>query len=113
MIRQKKESPLFATTSKTIMYTLNTPILRAYYQPSPYVGVNLNLGKLFSYNRDEDHRKTAFTCVFVGGLAFTGAALLGSGNFTIYEGETARQIMLGVGIGLTLTGGIGMISSSK
>lgn len=107
----KKESPLIASVSTTLRYTLNVPRLQTYYQPSPYVGINLNLSKAPSHYSDGNDRKTAFACIFVGGLAFTTAALLESGDFKIYQGETARQIMFGVGIGLTLTGGIGMISS--
>ena len=107
----KKESPLIANASTTIRYTLNVPRLQTYYQPSPCVGINLHLSKSPSYYRDDNDIKTTFTCIFIGGLAFTSASLLESGDFKIYQGETARQIMLCVGIGLTLTGGIGMISS--
>lgn len=99
------------TTVRVIGYTLNTPRLQTYYQPTPYVGVNLHLTPKSSYNyTDQDTRRNTFLGIFVAGLAFTSASILESGDFKIYQGETARQIMLGVGIAFTLTGGIGAIS---
>lgn len=103
-----KNDRLMASVGTTLKYTLNTPRLQAYYQPSNYVGINLRVNTSPYYG--ESDRKTAFVGIFIAGLAFTTAAILESGDFKIYQGETARQIMLGVGIGLTLTGGIGAIS---
>lgn len=98
------------TTVKVIGYTFNTPRLQTYYQPTPYVGINLHLSSSKNNYNDEDTRRNTFLGIFLGGIAFTSAAILESGDFKIYQGETARQIMLGVGIGLTLTGGIGLVS---
>lgn len=56
--------------------------------------------------QDPDQNKSTGMALLLGGIAFTTAAILESGDFKIYQGETARQIMLGVGIGLTLTGGV-------
>ena len=56
--------------------------------------------------RESSDMKTTGLAIFLGGIAFTTAAILESGDFKIYQGETARQIMLGVGIGLTITGGV-------
>lgn len=99
------------TTVRVIGYTFNTPRLQTYYQPTPYVGVNLRLSSYKSGYTDQDTRRNTYLGIFLSGIAFTSAAILESGDFKIYQGETARQIMLGVGIGLTLTGGIGMIST--
>jgi hypothetical protein len=99
------------TTVRVIGYTLNTPRLQTYYQPTPYVGVNLHLSNSKGNYVDQDTRRNTYLGIFLSGIAFTSAAILESGDFKIYQGETARQIMLGVGITLTLTGGIGMIST--
>lgn len=111
------------TTVKVLGYTLNTPRLQTYYQPTPYVGVNLRLNTSKSYH-DEDTRKAGFVCLFITGIAFTTAAILEGGyQYGSYQNgvyvtpsiwqQTPRQIMLCVGIGFTLVGGIGTISVGK
>ena len=59
--------------------------------------------KLYKY-KDPAEDKSTGVGLLISGIAFTTAAILESGDFKIYKGETARQIMLGVGIGLTITG---------
>lgn len=56
--------------------------------------------------RESSDIKSSGLALLLGGVAFSTAAILESGDFKIYQGETARQIMLGVGIGLTITGGV-------
>jgi hypothetical protein len=62
--------------------------------------VNLHL----NYDSESHSRRITGIAILVGGVAFATAAILESGDGQIYQGETARQIMLGAGIGLTLTG---------
>ena len=118
-------------TIKTIGYTINTPRLQTYYQPTTYVSVNLRLSKSQSGGyKDEDTRKTAFVCLLLSGLAFTTAAILEGGtqygtwqpnpqpgnpyNYTyvtppVWQ-QTPRNIMFVIGVGFTLTGTIGLAS---
>ena len=62
--------------------------------------INLHL----SYDNETHNRRVAGIALLVGGVAFATASILESGDGQIYQDETARQIMLGAGIGLTLTG---------
>lgn len=63
--------------------------------------INLHIDNL---RYDGDTRKTAGLALLLGGIGFTTAAILESGDGQFYDGEVARGIMLGAGIGLTLTG---------
>ena len=62
--------------------------------------VNFNL----KYNSDSYDNKMTGLVLLLGGVALTTAAILESGDGQIYKGEISRQIMLGTGIGLSLTG---------
>jgi hypothetical protein len=121
---------IFQTTSTTLAYSINMPKTQVYYQPTPYVNLNLNLSKGRDKFNPED-RKRAFAVLFLAGLAFTTAAALeGDYNYGTYQSspnttsgynsnyvtkpfwqQTPRQIMLCVGIGFTLVGGVGMASN--
>lgn len=97
-------------TSTTLVYAINMPRPQVYYQPTPYINLNLGL-KNGIYGRDIDS-KTTFTVLFVSGLAFTAASLLEDPySYDSFWQQTPRQIMFCVGVGLTLGGGIGMIKS--
>ena len=99
---QNTESILFRKTKTEQIFAMNT------IQKSKPINfetqtIDLKMGPRY---KEPNEMKTTGLCIFLGGIAFTTAAILESGDFKIYQGETARQIMLGVGIGLTLTGGV-------
>lgn len=97
-------------TSTTLAYAINMPRPQVYYQPTPYVNLNLKLNTP-SYG-STDNRKAAATVIFISGLAFTTAALLEDPyTFDTFWQQTPRQIMFCLGIGFTLGGGIGMINN--
>jgi hypothetical protein len=118
---------IFQNTSKTLAYAINMPRTQVYYQPTPYINLNLNMSK-DKFNPED--RKRAFAVLFLSGLAFTTAAILeGDYRQGTYQSspnknsnynstyvtkpfwqQTPRQIMLCVGIGFTLVGGVGMAS---
>lgn len=98
---QNTESILFRKTKSEQVFAMNT-IQK--YKPINF-GTTIDL-KMSPKYTDPDSYKTTGLALFLGGVAFTTAAILESGDFKIYQGETARQIMLGVGIGLTITGGV-------
>ena len=62
--------------------------------------INLHL----TYDSEAYNRKVTGVALLIGGIAFTTAAILESGDGQIYKGETSRQVMLGSGIVLSLTG---------
>ena len=117
---------MLTNAGTTLRYTLNVPKLSAYYQPSPYVGVNLHLNRSF-YEGYETEMKNAFLALFVSGLAFTTASLLeGNSQYGTWVStpqpnnpyhmtyvtkpfwqQTPRQVMFCIGIGFTITGGVG------
>lgn len=91
--------------------------------------IDLKLSKKSSSRYyDEDEYKKTYLGIFIGGLAFTTAAILeGSYQYGTWKStgpntatyvtpsfwqQTPRQIMLCVGVGLTLTGG-GLLISHK
>ncbi len=89
--------------------------------------INLMLPKYKQSNTDD--RKLTFAVLLVGGLAFTAASILeGNGNYGTWSHtpnstsqynmtystkpfiQQTRVIMFGVGVGLSLTGVIGLLS---
>lgn len=80
---------------------------------------------------DRDERKATFAGIFIAGLAFTTASILeggyqygtyvstpGNPNSSTYVTppfwkQTPRQIMFCIGVGFTLTGGFGLLSSNR
>lgn len=89
--------------------------------------INLMLPKYKQSNTDD--RKLTFAVLLVGGLAFTAASILeGNGNYGTWSHtpnstsqynmtystkpfiQQTRAIMFGVGVGLSLTGVIGLLS---
>jgi hypothetical protein len=69
-----------------------------------YASDKMKIDMRYLKYKDANENKTAGLILLISGIAFTTASILESGDFTIYQGETSRQIMLGVGIGLTITG---------
>lgn len=114
----------------SLKYGLNTPKLETYYQPSRYVGVNLHLDSKTYTGDNKDKKKNSFAALLVGGILFTTAAILeGDSQYGTWVStpqpnnpyhatyvtkpfwqQTPRQIMFCVGVGFTLTGGIGLLS---
>ena len=89
--------------------------------------INLMLPKYKQNNTDD--RKVTFAVLLIGGLAFTAASILeGNGNYGTWSHtpnstsqynmtystkpfiQQTRVIMFGVGVGLSLTGVIGLLS---
>lgn len=89
--------------------------------------INLMLPKYKQNNTDD--RKVTFAVLLIGGLAFTAASILeGNGNYGTWSHtpnstsqynmtystkpfiQQTRAIMLGVGVGLSLTGVIGLLN---
>ena len=97
---QNTESILFKKTKTEQIFAMNTV-----KSPIKTESIDLKLSVPQRY-REPNEMRTTGLAIFLGGIAFTTAAILESGDFKIYQGETARQIMLGVGIGLTITGGV-------
>lgn len=117
------------TPVKTVGYTFNKPKLDVIYKPTSTIDLKLNLKK--GGYVDSDDRKKQFLCVLIAGLAFTTAAILEGGEMygtyvvtkpgtatssqqvsyvtpPLYK-QTPRNIMLVFGVGLTITGGIGLV----
>jgi hypothetical protein len=96
-------------TSTTLAYAINIPRPQVYYQPTPYVNLNLKVNTPL-YNYNDDNRKKVATVIFVSGLAFTAASLLEDPySFDTFWQQTPRQIMFCVGVGFTLGGGIALL----
>jgi hypothetical protein len=91
--------------------------------------INLHLSSSRKVGMD---RKNSFICVFIAGLAFTTASILeggvGYGTWSNslsssspsstyvtppFWKQTPRQIMMVVGVGFTITGGVGMMSKQN
>lgn len=98
---QNTESILFRKTKTEQVFAMNT--VKNPTTLSPKIDLKMSTPQRY---REPNEMRTTGLAIFLGGIAFTTAAILESGDFKIYQGETARQIMLGVGIGLTITGGV-------
>lgn len=96
---QNIESILLKKTKTEQILAMNTV-------KSPIKTQSIDLKLVPNLYMEPNKMRTTGIAVILGGIAFTTAAILESGDFKIYQGETSRQIMLGVGIGLTITGGV-------
>lgn len=110
----------FLTTSlTTIGYVLNTPRTQVFYQPSPYVKVDLHLNRVNDYSQK---RKAGYTTIIILGVGFISASIAANGySYGSYQNgqyvvppfweQTPRVICLGLGVGLTTAGTIGLVNS--
>ena len=96
-----QKSLLFTNPKVDHVFAMNT--VKNTMSVTPMIDLNLSIPRKY---RESNYLRETGLGIFLGGIAFTSAAILESGDFKIYQGETARQIMLGVGIGLTITGGL-------
>lgn len=101
-INAQTTSPVFKKPEKEYLFAMNSPKLK-------YNGFNTKID--FKYKEQNDV-KTGGLAMILAGIAFTTASLLESGDGKISQGETARQIMLGTGVVLTITG-IGISINNK
>lgn len=130
---RKKGSLCMNTTIRTTGYVFNTPRLQSYYQPLPYLSVNLLSNSINSKYQDKDSRKNGFLCILIAGIAFTTAAIIEGGSHygtyvnstpstlgtsptstyvtpPVYQ-QTPRNVMFCVGIVFTTVGIVGMANN--
>lgn len=104
-------SPVFKKTEKEYLFAMSALKSNKFivnnYNTNDF-GIKIDL-KLKTKYKERSDVKAGGLAVMLAGVAFTTASILESGDVKIYQGETARQIMLGTGIVLTITGaGISM-----
>lgn len=107
----------------TIAYSKNDSLsVLTNKEPINHKEIKLNLPKSNFYYKDNSSIKAGGACLLIGGLAFTAASIIeggyqygtyktnpnGSQTYVIppFMQQTPRQIMLFVGIGLSLSGTI-------
>ena len=118
-----KTNPLICSSdNKSALYYINKPNFYNYFHTSPAWNMNYAIqnGRTYDINSKE-----GFSILLIGGVAFTTAALLeGSGSYGTWNStgngyhqtyttkpflqQTPRNIMFFTGIGLSLTGIIGL-----
>lgn len=89
-----KNYNLFSTSSQTVLLASAQRPMVSKPAFTKEHKVNLRL----KYNDDSRDRKIAGLAILAGGIAFTTASILESGDGQFYTGETSRFIMLGSGI---------------
>lgn len=103
MLNMTGQTSRIFNENKNQLFAMNSQFKSSGYNSTSSNKMEVNM-KLPKY-KNQDDVKTGGLILLISGIAFTSASILESGDFTIYEGETARQIMLGIGIGMTITGG--------